>query len=129
MFWEDPLLLPRKLFVNACRFWYSSSTVPRCVANLLINYPTLILAVAGLFRLRRTHRSASVVLALYIVFFVLVYAVVNVSTSRYCLPAILVLTPLAASAAVGWFAPRWSVLRDWTGERADGAGSAEKICL
>ncbi len=99
---EQPLLLPRKLLINAWRFWYFASTPMKCIANLVINYATLILAVIGLSRLARTHRRDVELLILLVVSFAAVYAMVNISSSRYCLPVLLLLVPFAGLSLAAW---------------------------
>ena len=97
MFREDPLLLPRKLGINAFRFWYFSNSPWKCHANLAVNGSVVLLALVGMFRVyRRAHRSVEFTVIVSL-FFILVYSVVNVSSSRYGLPIVLLLTPFA-----GW---------------------------
>ncbi|NOT02126.1 MAG: hypothetical protein HOP29_16060, partial [Phycisphaerales bacterium] len=103
---EQPSLLPRKLLINAWRFWYFASDVPKCVGNLAVNYPTLVLAVVALVPLLRRRDPAVELLVLCTLFILLVYAMVNVSSSRYCLPTVMLLTPFAALTVGQWLARR-----------------------
>ncbi len=96
MFAEEPLLLPRKLLINSWRFWYFSGSVWKSRANGIVNFPLLILALICCWKIRKRQRSAAELLVLFAAAFMLIYAMVNVCSSRYALPALLLLTPYAA---------------------------------
>jgi 4-amino-4-deoxy-L-arabinose transferase-like glycosyltransferase len=98
MFAEERLLLPRKLLINSWRFWYFSGSVLKSRANWVVNYPLLALALLCCWKIRRRRASAAELLLLFAAAFMLIYAMVNVCSSRYSLPVLLLLIPYAA-----WF--------------------------
>lgn len=95
---RDPLLVPRKIIINIARFWYFSSSPAKGVASALLNYPLLVFAVVGFLDLRDARRPVREVLVLFFAFFVLIYAAIIVHTTRFALPLLMIMAPLAAHA-------------------------------
>ncbi len=97
MYQEAPILLARKLAINSARFWYFSSSPTKSLANGIVNLTVLSLALIGLWQVRQADRSTSELIALFVVAFMLLYAAVIVHSSRFSLPIVMVLLPLATS--------------------------------
>ncbi|MCB9863989.1 MAG: glycosyltransferase family 39 protein [Phycisphaerales bacterium] len=103
MYRSHPTLLARKLAINCARFWYFSSSPLKSLANGVVNLAILASAIIGWRRMRRTDRSAAEVLALFVVSFMLLYAGVIVHSSRFSLPIVMAILPLAtAPIAAAW---------------------------
>jgi len=100
MFKSDPTLLPKKLAINAWRFWFFSSSPWKSRANLAVNLPILLLGAICLWRLHKQYPAGVELLALLTVFFVLIYSAVNICSSRYGLPVFMLLTPFATRTAL-----------------------------
>lgn len=105
MYREHPSLLLRKLAINSGRFWYFSSSPMKSLANGIVNITVLLLALFGLRQAWKRDRHAPEALALFVVAFMLLYALVIVHSSRFSLPIVMVLLPLAtAPVATLWHA-------------------------
>jgi hypothetical protein len=103
---EDPSLLVRKTAINMSRFWYFSSSRTKCAINLIVNYSVLILSVPAFTHAYRKRRTEVEILLLGVVFLMLIYSLVNVSSSRYCLPAIVLFPPFAVWTLTSWYSAR-----------------------
>ncbi len=110
MFVEEPTLLIRKICVNAARFWYFSSTSRRSLVNGVVNGGVLFLAVWGALRAWRGPNQAGLE-ALGVVIFSLIgaYVVVIIHSSRFSLPVMFLLLPLACFAISRTREPRDAV--------------------
>lgn len=109
MYCEDPLLLPRKVISNIIRFWYFSSSPVKGIANALVNVPVVVFAlvffVRQIRRVRAEPRNGDAVASFHALTavllllgaLVLAYSVVIVSSSRFCLPVMMVLLPFAVA--------------------------------
>jgi hypothetical protein len=96
-------LLLRKLVINCARFWYFSSSPAKSLLNGIVNASILALAFGSWWRLRKTDRASAELLALFIVAIMLLYAGVIVHSSRFSLPIVMALLPLATSpVASAW---------------------------
>ncbi len=100
MMYDSPGLLFRKLAVNALRFWYFSSGPTKSLANAIVNGLVLLFALAGAAALLRERRMELEVLGLIVVAFVVLYSLIIVHSSRFCLPMVMVLLPMAAWGAL-----------------------------
>ena len=97
---ENPWLLPKKTAVNTWRFWTFSSSTKKTIFNAVLNLATLLCAALTLRRLLPARRAEVVLVLLFIAYFVIVYAVLIVHSCRFCLPVVLLLTPLASAAVL-----------------------------
>lgn len=105
MYRENPALMARKLVINSARFWYFSSSPTKSLANGIVNLAVLALALVGWRQARKRERAAAELLALFVVAFMLLYAIVIVHSSRFSLPIVMALLPLAtAPIATAWHA-------------------------
>ncbi len=95
MFKTDPMLVVKKLGVGAVRFWYFSSSPTKSLANAVVNGGVLLLALVGLFVVPTDHRMAAIWLALFTLAFVFLYALIIIHSSRFSLPIVMALLPLA----------------------------------
>ena len=100
MILSDPALLFRKIGVNATRFWYFSSSPNRGLMCAAIHFPVLVAAAIALVRLHRGHPLAVETIAVFITYYVLIYSVIIVHSTRFALPILLLLTPFAAHTIV-----------------------------
>ncbi|MBK8270983.1 MAG: glycosyltransferase family 39 protein [Planctomycetes bacterium] len=96
MMLDSPQLLMRKLAINSVRFWYFSSSKAKSLANGLVNGLILLFALAALPELLRTRRPETEVIGLVAITFVVLYSLIIVHSSRFCLPMVMVLTPMAS---------------------------------
>lgn len=112
MYRNDPMLVVRKLAINSARFWYFSSSPTKSLANGIVNLTILMLALIGWWQLRLADRATAELLALFVVAFMLLYAGVIVHSSRFSLPIVMGLLPLATSP----IASAWHVI---AGKRAE----------
>ncbi|MFQ5428668.1 MAG: ArnT family glycosyltransferase [Phycisphaerae bacterium] len=99
MFVADPGLAVRKLAINAVRFWYFSSSPAKSLANGLVNFAVLLLAALAFPRIARIRRTEVELLLLVLTAIVGAYAIIIVHSSRFCLPVVLPLLPIAAIGA------------------------------
>lgn len=105
MYRNDPTVLLRKLTVNSARFWYFSSSPTKSLANGIVNLSVVLLAIIGWRRVWKSDRATAEILALFIIAFMLMYAAVIVHSSRFSLPIVMMLLPLATSpVASAWHA-------------------------
>lgn len=100
MMTKSPLLTMRKLAINSLRFWYFSSGPTKSIANAVVNGSTLLLAILALPLLLRQRRVEAEMIGLFVVSSVVLYSLIIVHSSRFCLPMVMVLTPLAAHGLV-----------------------------
>lgn len=106
MFKTEPMLLVKKLAINALRFWYFSSSPTKSLANGIVNGGVLILSVIGLFLVPSDRRRAIVWLVLFSFAFVFLYALIIIHSSRFSLPIVMALLPLATAPIAATFAKR-----------------------
>ncbi|MCA9254090.1 MAG: glycosyltransferase family 39 protein [Phycisphaerales bacterium] len=97
MFRENPTLLLRKLAINSARFWYFSSSPMKSLGNGVVNIATLLLALVGWRELHRREKAGAELIALLVLAFMLLYAAVIVHSSRFSLPIVMALLPLATA--------------------------------
>lgn len=100
MFTEEPALIFNKLAVNSTRFWYFSSSRMKSLANGIVNAGTLLLALLALPRLWRERKTEIEIMGLILFAVVLLYAAIIVHSSRFCLPVVMPLLPLATMTAI-----------------------------
>lgn len=96
-FRAEPLRLPKKLAINAARFWYLSTTHTRSIIAMMMHIPILLLGTVALARWLRTAPALRGWLVVFLVGYVAVYLFVNVATVRYSLPVLLLLVPFAGA--------------------------------
>lgn len=107
----EPWIWVKKPFINLARFWYYSSGDHKAAASLAFNLPMLALAIVAGRRLFR-HREPDAKLlvrwlATFAACYILIYALINVHSTRYSLPVLVWLVGLApVGAAVVWPAAR-----------------------
>ncbi|HPF37074.1 MAG TPA: glycosyltransferase family 39 protein [Phycisphaerae bacterium] len=97
MFRENPTLLFRKIAINSARFWYFSSSPMKSLGNGVVNIATLLLALVGWRELHRRETASAELIAILVLAFMLLYAVVIVHSSRFSLPIVMALLPLATA--------------------------------
>lgn len=97
---KSPLLTMRKLAINGIRFWYFSSGRTKSIANAVVNGAVLVLTLLAVPSLLRHRRMEAEMIGLFVVSFVVLYSLIIVHSSRFCLPMVMVLTPLAAHGLV-----------------------------
>lgn|GEM_PF-2039203 len=108
IFKADPMLLVKKLGVGAVRFWYFSSSPTKSLANAVVNGGVLFLALVGLFVVPTDRCLAAVWLALFTLAFVFLYALIIIHSSRFSLPIVMALLPLATAPVVALIGKRTS---------------------
>lgn len=100
MFAESPLLLIKKLSVNFARFWYFSSSLTKSLANAVMNLAVLLFALIALRRIWRDAPTATEALGIILASIVFLYAVIIVHSSRFCLPVVMPLIPVATVGVI-----------------------------
>ncbi len=123
MFKADPMLVVKKLGVGAVRFWYFSSSPTKSLANAIVNGGVLLLALVGLFQVPADHRLAAVWLALFTVAFVSLYALIIIHSSRFSLPIVMALLPLATAPVAASIGKRTNTTNADTPQAADGVSA------
>ena len=122
LFADRPFLLVRKVGINAVRFWYFSSSPLKSVINGTINLVVLLLAVLGLPRMMKSSRLEVELLLLIVVSFVGLYSLVIVHSSRFSLPVVLLLLPIATWTALKYRPKRVSAKNEQFGCPAPSRG-------
>jgi len=97
MFQADPLLIVKKIGLGFVRFWYFSSSPTKSFANAVVNGGVLLLAFVGLFRVPAERRGFAAWLILFSFTFVFLYALIIIHSSRFSLPIVMALLPLATA--------------------------------
>lgn len=108
MMLDSPLLAIRKLASNAVRFWYFSSGASKSLANGIVNGVLLVLCAIAAPSLLRNRRLEMEIIGLLIVTFVVLYSMIIVHSSRFCLPMVMLIAPVASIGAARlstWFRP------------------------
>jgi hypothetical protein len=100
MYRQDLWLLPRKVLTNVVRFWYFSSSPRKSLANALVNLSVLLLAGVWFVRQGRQAATAATVVPWVLIGLVLTYSIIIVHSSRFCLPVVMALVPMAAQQLV-----------------------------
>ncbi len=102
---DRPALLLRKLIVNTWRFMSWSSSRQKSMVNLIINWPVCILGLIGLYGVRTTAPLEAAWVLTFVVVYVGLYALIIVSSSRFCMPVMLMLIPFASATLLRWISP------------------------
>jgi len=103
MWLSDPWLLPRKVIVNAFRFFFfASGPWPRWALNAALNLATLVLAGVSLAGLVRRGSRTAELLIVMLAAYVVVYALIIVHTQRFAMPILMVLLPCAVVPIARW---------------------------
>jgi len=97
MFRADPLLIIKKIGIGFARFWYFSSSPTKSLANAVVNGSVLLLALIGLSRVPAERRGVTAWLILFSFSFVFLYALIIIHSTRFSLPIVMALLPLATA--------------------------------
>ncbi|MBX3394884.1 MAG: glycosyltransferase [Phycisphaerae bacterium] len=99
MMFDSPFLMFRKLAVNSVRFWYFSSGALKSVANGVVNGVLLLFGIIALPGLHRNRGLETEIFGLFVFAFVVLYSMIIVHSSRFCLPMVMLIAPAASIGA------------------------------